>query len=150
MDKTEKYVETLDDIGQYFSGYRLDNIGKMSIISSQLKIRFPHWIFCGFYRVNKEKILEIGPYQGDIVPCAHIEFSRGVCGKSAREEKTVIVENVNNFPGYISCDDKTISEIVVPVFIKNKLIAVLDIDGAEAGQFNAVDQKYLEEIVGLI
>ena len=150
MDKTEKYIEALNDIGQYFSGYKLDDIGKMSIISSQLKIRFPHWIFCGFYRVNKETILEIGPYQGDIVPCAHIEFSRGVCGKSAREEKTVIVENVNNFRGYISCDDKTISEIVVPVFIKNKLIAVLDIDGAEAGQFDAVDQKYLEEIVGLI
>ena len=150
MDKTEKYIEALDDIGQYFSGYKLDDIGKMSIISSQLKIRFPHWIFCGFYRVNKEKILEIGPYQGDIVPCAHIEFSRGVCGKSAREEKTVIVENVNNFRGYISCDDKTISEIVVPVFIKNKLIAVLDIDGLKAGQFDAVDQKYLEEIVGLI
>ena len=150
MDKTEKYIEALDRIGQYFSGYNIDCIGKMSIISSQLKIRFPHWIFCGFYRVNKEKSLEIGPYQGDIVPCAHIEFSRGVCGKSAREEKTVIVENVNNFRGYISCDDKTISEIVVPVFIKNKLIAVLDIDGAEAGQFDAVDQKYLEEIVGLI
>ena len=84
------------------------------------------------------------------MPCAHIEFSRGVCGKSAREEKTIIVENVNNFPGYISCDDKTVSEIVVPVFIKNKLIAVLDIDGEEAGQFDAVDLKYLEEIVGLI
>ena len=54
MDKTEKYIEALDDIGQYFSGYKLDDIGKMSIISSQLKIRLPHWIFCGLYRVNKE------------------------------------------------------------------------------------------------
>tara|TARA_Y100000748_G_scaffold235290_1_gene199279 strand:+ start:769 stop:1221 length:453 start_codon:yes stop_codon:yes gene_type:complete len=150
MDKSEKYIKALNDLDQYFSGYKLDGIGKMSIISSQLKTRFPHWIFCGFYRVNKEKLLEIGPYQGDIVPCAHIEFSRGVCGKSAREQKTIIVENVNNFPGYIACDDKTVSEIVVPVLSMSELIAVLDIDGAEAGQFDAVDQKYLEEIVGLI
>ena len=75
---------------------------------------------------------------------------RGVVLTVMNDVNKVIVENVNNFPGYISCDDKTISEIVVPVFIKNKLIAVLDIDGAEAGQFDAVDQKYLEEIVGLI
>jgi len=81
------------------------------------------------------------------VPCGHIKFSNGVCGKSATDEKSVIVGNVDNFPGYISCDDQTISEIVIPVFSQNKLIGVLDIDGHLENQFDQADRKYLEKIV---
>ena len=119
----------------------------MSIIASTLSNEFSEWIFCGFYRVASKDLLEIGPYQSSIVPCAHIKFSNGVCGKSAKEEKSVVVDNVNNFTGYISCDDKTVSEIVVPVLSENKLIAVLDIDGHLEGQFDQIDKKYLEQIV---
>ena len=150
MDKTEKYKKIIHDADHYFDGYGIDMVGKMSIITSLLKNSFPDWVFCGFYRVVKEGLLEIGPYQGDIIPCAQINFSRGVCGKSASTNETIIVNNVKDFKGYISCDDITVSEIVVPVLSKNELIAVLDIDGEKASQFDAVDQKYLEEIVSLL
>ena len=147
MDKTNKYKKIIHDAGHYFDSYEIDLIAKMSIITSLLKNSFPDWVFCGFYRVVKEGLLEIGPYQGNIIPCAQIDFSRGVCGKSASTNETIIVNNVSDFTGYISCDDITVSEIVVPVFSNNQLIAVLDIDGKEEGQFDVTDQKYLESIV---
>ena len=150
MDKSKKYLKTINDLAHYFEGYTLGNTGKMSIIASTLSNAFNDWIFCGFYLVTNKELLEIGPYQSSIVPCGHIKFSKGVCGKSAREEKTIIVKNVNDFSGYISCDDQTISEIVIPVFSKNILIGVLDIDGRLEGQFDQTDKKYLEEIVGYL
>ena len=150
MDKSKKYLKTINDLAHYFEGYTLGNTGKMSIIASTLSNAFSDWIFCGFYLVTDKELLEIGPYQSSIVPCGHIKFTKGVCGKSAREEKTIIVKNVNDFSGYISCDDQTISEIVIPVFSKNILIGVLDIDGSLEGQFDQTDKKYLEEIVGYL
>ena len=147
MDKTNKYKKIIHDAGHYFDGYEIDLVGKMSIIVSLLKNSFPDWVFCGFYRVVKEDLLEIGPYQGNIIPCAQIDFSRGVCGKSASTNETIIVNNVKDFTGYISCDDVTVSEIVVPVTANNRLIAVLDIDGKDECQFDATDQEYLESIV---
>ena len=150
MDKVKKYKEVVSDLSHYFQGYSIDRTAKMSIIASTLSNKFPEWIFCGFYRVVDEELLEIGPYQSSIVPCGQIKFSNGVCGMSARERKSIIVDNVNYFDGYISCDDETISEIVVPVFLDNKLIGVLDIDGDSEGQFDNTDKKYLEDIVDLL
>ena len=150
MDKSAKYQKVVNDLTHYFEGYTLGNIGKMSIIASTLSNAFIDWVFCGFYLVTKNQLLEIGPYQSSIVPCGHIKFSKGVCGKSAREEKTIIVDNVNDFSGYISCDDQTTSEIVIPVFAKELLIGVLDIDGHLEGQFDQTDKKYLEQIVGYL
>ena len=150
MDKSAKYQKVVNDLTHYFEGYTLGNIGKMSIIASTLSNAFIDWVFCGFYLVTENQLLEIGPYQSSIVPCGHIKFSKGVCGKSAREEKTIIVDNVNDFSGYISCDDQTISEIVIPVFAKEVLIGVLDIDGHLEGQFDQTDKKYLEQIVGYL
>ena len=150
MDKTIKYEKVIHDLSLYFKGYVIGRTAKMSIITSTLSNNFPKWIFCGFYRVVDEKLLEIGPYQSSIVPCGQIKFSNGVCGLSAREGKSIIVDNVNNFDGYISCDDQTISEIVVPVFSQNKLIGVLDIDGHLESQFDHTDKKYLEKIVAYL
>ena len=147
MDKSTKYKKAINDLNRYFQGYTISKIGRMSIIASTLSNEFPEWIFCGFYRVVSEELLEIGPYQSSIVPCGHIKFSNGVCGKSAREERSIVVDNVNNFTGYISCDDQTVSEVVVPVISENELIAVLDIDGRTEGQFDQVDKKHLEQIV---
>ena len=130
--------------------YKIDEIGKMSFISSILMNEFQEWIFCGFYRAVDKELLEIGPYQGNIIPCGHIAFNRGVCGASARERKTIIVNDVSTFPGYISCDSETISEIVIPVIKNNELLAVLDIDGDTKSQFESTDQSYLEKIVLLI
>ena len=150
MDKVLIYEKVINDLSHYFQGYAIDMTAKMSIIASTLSNKFPDWIFCGFYRVVDEKLLEIGPFQSSIVPCAQIKFSNGVCGMSARQGKSIIVDNVNNFDGYISCDDQTISEIVIPVFSKDKLIGVLDIDGRLESQFDLTDKKYLEKIVGYL
>ncbi len=147
MDKSVKYKKVISNLSRYFQGYSISKVGRMSIIASTLSNEFSEWIFCGFYRVTSKELLEIGPYQSSIVPCGHIKFSNGVCGKSAREEKSIVVDNINNFKGYISCDDQTVSEIVVPVISRNELIAVLDIDGHLEGQFDQVDEKYLEQIV---
>jgi len=115
-----------------------------------LKMEFSEWIFCGFYRVIKPNLLEIGPYQGNILACSHIAFDRGVCGASASKKKTIIVDDVSTFPGYISCDEKTVSEIVVPLIKNDDLIAVLDVDGNRVGQFNRIDQLFLEKLVSYI
>lgn len=151
-NKTERYEAALRTIRAVLGpeGYQLSEIGHMATISSILAREFPEWIFTGFYRVIKKDLLEIGPYQGPILACGTIEFGRGVCGTSARTGETVIVRDVSEFPGYISCDSATRSEIVVPVFHKNRLIAVLDIDSAQIGDFDETDRRYLEKIVAYI
>ena len=128
----------------------MDDVGKMSILVSILKSEFKEWVFCGFYRVVKSNLLEIGPYQGDVLACGHINFGEGVCGLTAKTQKTIIVDDVKKFPKFISCDDQTVSEIVVPVFKYDRLIAVLDIDGDLHGQFDEIDQEYLERLVRYI
>ncbi len=150
MDKETRYQNVLKTTRAVLDGYPMDEIGKMATLASILKSEFSEWVFCGFYRVVKNDLLEIGPYQGDVLACGHITFGRGVCGAAATNQETVIVDDVSEFPGYISCDDQTVSEIVVPVIKDGKLIAVLDIDGDTAGQFDSVDQSFLEELVKFI
>ena len=150
MDKKDRYIKVIDTAKTILNNYQIDEIGKMALISSILKNEFNEWIFCGFYRVVNKELLEIGPYQGSIIPCGHITFNRGVCGASAKEKQTIIVNDVSKFPGYISCDSQTISEIVVPVIKDKKLLAVLDIDGSRISQFDATDKSGLEKIVLLI
>ena len=98
----------------------------------------------------KPDLLEIGPYQGNLIACGHISFGRGVCGTAATNKKTIIVNDVSSFRDYIACDHQPISEIVVPVIKNDKLIAILDIDGDTEGQFDNEDQSFLEELVTLI
>ena len=150
MDKKNRYLNALNTADKILHDYKIDEIGKMSFISSILMNEFQEWIFCGFYRTVKKELLQIGPYQGKIVPCGHIAFNRGVCGASATKRKTIIVNDVSTFPGYISCDSETISEIVIPVIKNDKLLAVLDIDGDTKSQFDSTDQLYLEKIALLI
>jgi GAF domain-containing protein len=105
------------------------------------------FLWAGFYRVVPGDLLRIGPYQGSL-GCLEIPFGKGVCGTAAAERRTVIVEDVNLFPGHITCDPKARSEIVVPVFGKSgDLIAVLDIDSDDTGAFTNDDRAGLEEIV---
>ncbi len=150
MDKKNRYLNVINTADKILNDYAIDDIGKMSFISSILMKEFQEWIFCGFYRAVDKELLEIGPYQGNIIPCGHISFNRGVCGSSATERKTIIVNDVSKFPGYISCDSETISEIVIPVIKNDRLLAVLDIDGDTISQFDSTDQSYLEKIVLLI
>ncbi len=104
------------------------------------------FLWVGFYRAQGRELV-IGPYQGTL-GCLRIPFERGVCGICAREEKTVLVPDVHEFPGHIACDTRSRSEIVLPVFDKGgRLQAVFDLDSERPGAFDAVDQQFLEGIV---
>ena len=119
---------------------------KMSLTASVLAYQFKNWIFCGFYVSNGDRNLEIGPYQGKILPCTNIKYGAGVCGTSAMKKETVIVKDVYEYANYISCDSDTKSEIVIPIFNKKRVIAVLDIDSKKRDDFNEIDKKNLEKI----
>ena len=124
-----------------------DDIAAMATISALIHNSFGH-LWTGFYRVVEPgRLLRIGPYQGTL-GCMEIEFGRGVCGTAAAEKRTVIVDDVNAFPGHITCDARSRSEIVVPVFDRDRnLIAVLDIDSDELSTFDDEDREGLERIL---
>lgn len=125
-----------------------DPIAAMSTMSALLHHGLGH-LWTGFYRVVEPgKLLRVGPYQGTL-GCLEIAFGRGVCGTAAAEGRTVIVEDVAAFPGHISCDARSQSEIVVPVFGRTgELIAVLDIDSDRIAAFTHEDRAGLEAMMG--
>ena len=124
-----------------------DPIAAMATMSALIHNAFGH-LWTGFYRVvEKDRLLRVGPYQGT-VGCLEIEFGKGVCGTAASTRRTQIVEDVMTFPGHITCDARSRSEIVVPVFANDKsLIAVLDIDSELVGTFSDQDRIGLEKLV---
>ena len=125
-----------------------DEIAAMATMSCLVHHAFGH-LWTGFYRVvEPERLLRVGPYQGTL-GCLEIQFGRGVCGTAAAERRTVVVEDVHDFPGHIACDARSRSEIVVPVFGRGgALIAVLDIDSERRGAFDDEDRIALERLVG--
>ena len=124
-----------------------DPIAEMATMSALIHHGFGH-LWTGFYRVVEPgALLRVGPYQGTL-GCLEIAFGQGVCGTAAAEHRTVIVADVSDFPGHITCDVRSRSEIVVPVMNgSGALIAVLDIDSAEVGAFDEADQRGLEQIL---
>lgn len=148
--KSEKYESLKKQIQAVTAGE--ENItAKMATTVCLLKQELPYYYWCGFYNVDplKDTELVIGPYQGTM-GCLRIPFGKGVCGTAAQELKTQIVKNVHDIENHIACDSASVSEIVVPLIIDNKLFAVLDVDSTEEASFNEVDQKYLEEILSLV
>src|SRR5688572_31364256 len=121
-----------------------DPVAMMATVSAMLYHGFGH-LWTGFYRVVEPgRLLRVGPYQGTL-GCMEIEFGRGVCGTAAAEQRTVIVDDVSSFAGHITCDPRSRSEIVVPVFDRNDaLIAVLDIDSDRPSTFGDADREGLE------
>ena len=146
LPATEAYAELLGQVDAVLEGID-DDVAAMATISALIHNSFGH-LWTGFYRVVEPgDLLRVGPYQGTL-GCMEIQFGRGVCGTAAAEKRTVIVEDVNEFPGHIACDARSRSEIVVPVFDRKKnLIAVLDIDSEEVGTFNDDDCEGLERVV---
>ncbi len=124
-----------------------DPIAAMATISALLHHAFGH-LWTGFYRVvDAGRLLRVGPYQGSL-GCLDIAFGRGVCGTAAAERRTVVVADVHTFPGHITCDPRSRSEIVVPVFdAAGALIAVLDIDSGVPDAFGDADRDGLESLV---
>ena len=149
MTKEEKYKELVEDIRALIDG-ESDIIAIMSNIAADIHQTMGFW-WTGFYRVIGDELV-LGPFQGPIA-CMHIAFGRGVCGTAWKRAETVIVPDVEQFPGHIACSSQSRSEIVVPVFShedNKKVIAVLDIDSEHLATFDETDRKFLEEICGLI
>ena len=123
-------------------------ITNLSNFTAALKQTFSKISWVGFYLFNGTK-LYLGPFQGKVA-CTEIQIGSGVCGTSAKERKTIIVEDVDKFPGHIACDVESRSEIVVPIFKDEKLFGVLDLDSTDYNSFNETDKKYLEELVSYL
>lgn len=125
-----------------------DPIAGMATISALVHHAFSH-LWTGFYRVVEPgRLLRVGPYQGTL-GCLDIQFGRGVCGTAAANGATVVVPDVAEFPGHITCDSRSQSEIVVPVFDhERRLIAVFDIDSDRRNAFGPDDQRGLERLMG--
>jgi len=142
----EAYAELRSQTDAVLEGID-DPVAAMATISALIHNAFGH-LWTGFYRVAEPgRLLRIGPYQGTL-GCMEIEFGKGVCGAAAAKGQTVVVDDVTAFPGHITCDARSRSEIVVPVFDKRKkLIAVLDIDSDQPGTFSEQDREGLENVV---
>lgn len=144
--KEEKYQALLPQIKALVSGER-DTIANYANVSAALKMTF-NFFWVGFYIVKKEELV-LGPFQGTIA-CTRIKYGKGVCGTSWKEKRTVIVEDVNQFPGHIACDAASQSEIVIPLLYNDVVIAVLDVDSEHLNHFDEIDARYLEEIISLL
>lgn len=144
--KKELYENLLPQIQALVEG-EVDEIANMANISACLKDTFNFW-WVGFYRVVNEELL-LGPFQGPLA-CTRIRKGKGVCGTAWQKAETVIVPDVDEFPGHIACSSLTKSEIVVPVFKNGEVVAVLDIDSEKAGNFDETDKEFLEKLVALI
>lgn len=146
VPKTRAYAELQGHSDAILDGVD-DEVTAMATIAALLHHAFGH-LWTGFYRVVEPgQLLRVGPYQGSL-GCVDIAFGRGVCGDAAAGGKTVIVPDVEKYPGHITCDARSKSEIVVPVFGKRgDLIAVLDVDSDRLNAFDAEDARGLEQIV---
>lgn len=151
FDKRTAYDESYDAIRAIWreeGGETLDEIALMATINSVLAYRFPYYFWTGFYRMCGDRLV-VGPYMGT-VGCLQIEVGRGVCGTAAARRETIVVPDVNQFPGHIACDANSKSEIVVPVFDRDRtLIAVFDVDSDQVDAFDEEDRVGLEKIARL-
>jgi len=116
--------------------------------SALLKQTFESFSWVGFYLLKDGRLI-LGPFQGKVA-CSLIEIGKGVCGTSFKEKRTIVVEDVEKFPGHIACDENSRSEIVVPIFIDNEIIGVLDIDSYNYSNFDQIDQENLETLVSIL
>jgi L-methionine (R)-S-oxide reductase len=144
--KAEQYQLLIPQIKGILEG-EPDLIANLANTVAALKEQFG-WLWVGFYIVKQDELV-LGPFQGPIA-CTRIKKGRGVCGTSWEKKETLIVPDVEKFPGHIACSSLSKSEIVVPVVREGRVLAVLDVDSIDHDQFDSTDQYYLEEIVGLL
>ena len=144
--KEEQYESLLPQIKALLEG-EPDLIANLANITGALKEQF-NWLWIGFYLVKEDELV-LGPFQGPVA-CTRIKKGKGVCGASWANAKTLIVPDVEKFPGHIACSSLSRSEIVVPIIRNNKVLGVLDVDSIELDQYDNIDQDYLEQITELI
>ena len=141
--KTDQYRSLLPQIRALTEG-ETDRVANLANVVAALKQQFG-WLWVGFYLV-KDGELVVGPFQGPVA-CTRISKGRGVCGTSWQERRTLIVPDVEAFPGHIACSSLSRSEIVVPVFHQGEVVGVLDVDSVEGNDFDEEDRRWLEELV---
>ena len=144
--KEDQYQSLIPQIKALLEGEN-DLIANLANVSAALKEQF-NFLWIGFYLVKNGELV-LGPFQGPVA-CTRISKGKGVCGASWAQAKTIIVPDVEAFPGHIACSSSSRSEIVVPLTKEGEVLGVLDVDSAELNEFDETDSKYLSEIIGLI
>ncbi|MBX2961575.1 MAG: GAF domain-containing protein [Cyclobacteriaceae bacterium] len=145
-DKQQRYETLIPQIEALVSG-EPDLIANLSNIVAALK-QTMNFFWVGFYVVKNDQLV-LGPFQGPIA-CTRIGLGKGVCGTSWKEKRTIIVPNVDEFPGHIACSSASKSEIVLPAFKSNEVFLVLDVDSDKLNDFDAVDEKYLDAVMRMV
>ncbi len=123
-------------------------LANLANASALIKEALPNSVFAGFYLYDGQELI-LSPFQGR-VSCVHIQLGKGVCGESAQKKQTLIVEDVTKHANYISCDSAALSEIVVPIYQGDQLLGVLDLDSRLVGDYDQLDQDYLEQFVAIL
>lgn len=144
--KQEQYEALIPQIKGLLEG-ETDLVANLANVAAALKEQFG-WFWVGFYLVKGEELV-LGPFQGPVA-CTRIKKGRGVCGSSWAQAQTLIVPDVEKFPGHIACSSLSKSEIVVPILRSGEVLGVLDVDSDELDQFDETDQKYLEQVISLM
>lgn len=149
-------ISVADKIGQYQSlipqiealiSTETDAVANMANICAALKEQF-NFFWVGFYLVKEDELV-LGPFQGPVA-CTRIAYGKGVCGTAWKEQRTLIVPDVDAFPGHIACSSLSKSEIVVPLIINDRIAGVLDVDSKETADFDETDELYLNQIIKLV
>lgn len=144
--REEQYLDLIPQIAALIDG-ETDLIANLSNICAALKQQFD-WLWIGFYLVKQDQLV-LGPFQGPIA-CTRIRKGKGVCGIAWEQMKTIIVQDVDKFPGHITCSSQSKSEIVIPLIRNNEVVAVLDVDHSVYGAFDKTDELFLSEITSQI
>ncbi|HYD23052.1 MAG TPA: GAF domain-containing protein [Flavipsychrobacter sp.] len=144
--KEDQYSSIIPQIDALIT-YEKDLVANLANVVAALKEQFG-WFWVGFYLVKEDELV-LGPFQGPVA-CTRIKKGKGVCGTSWAEAKTIVVPDVDKFPGHIACSSLSKSEIVVPVIRNGKVIGVLDVDSADYNTYDETDRHFLEKIVALI
>ena len=144
--KQEQYEALLPQVKGLLEG-ETDLVANLANVTAALKEQF-NWLWVGFYMVKNNELV-LAPFQGPVA-CTRIKKGRGVCGSSWQQRKTLIVPDVEQFPGHIACSSLSKSEIVIPIIRNDDVLGVLDVDSSELNTFDETDQYYLEQIISLI
>jgi GAF domain-containing protein len=145
-NKIEMYQSLIPQIAALIEGEQ-DLIANLANVTAALKQQF-NWWWVGFYLVKNDELV-LGPFQGPVA-CTRIKKGRGVCGAAWQQAKTLIVPDVEKFPGHIACSSLSKSEIVIPIFTAHEVVGVLDVDSELFDFFDATDERYLKDIVDLL
>lgn len=145
-DKAAQYNSLIPQIEALIMGED-DLIANLANVCAALKEQF-NWFWIGFYMVKNDQLV-LGPFQGPVA-CTRIAKGKGACGTAWQKAETLIVPDVNEFPGHIACNSASLSEIVVPIFKDNEVIGVLDVDSDALDHFDETDAVYIEQIIKLV